>query len=44
MTTFLAINAKDSCKKIKNNNQTNCIDEKKQKNLAKKIFDYIYIA
>lgn len=44
MAIFLAINAKDSYKKVKKDKQINCIDKKKQNNLIDKIFDYIYVA
>lgn len=44
MATFLAMNAKDFCKKAKKDRQTSCKNEKKQNNLVEKIFDYIYVA
>lgn len=44
MAIFLAINAKDSYKKVKKDKQISCINKKKQNILIDKIFDYIYVA
>lgn len=43
IATLMATDVKHFCKKIKNDKQINCINEKKQDNLADKIFDYIYM-
>ena len=44
MTTFLAIDAKDSCKKAIKDKQTSHINNNKHDNLIDKNFDYIHIA